>query len=136
MIGRTLAVAGAVILLVAPSAFADEYRGIDRDNSSKIVVYNEGVKRVRGVRVGRVYRFVLEAFSTDIGFAYMCIKVSAAGRWSCRDTIAAGSPESIAYGSGTQFRITRKMVIGGSVTARALDVLKEPVVTRVLPVVD
>jgi len=88
------------------------------------------------VRVGHHYDFSLQAFSTDTTFGFMCVKIST-GTWNCRDTIAAGTVEADLYqedSMGTDFLITPKMVHGGTVTVRALDIDKTPLVTRVVPV--
>lgn len=116
---------------------ADDYQGTHHDYSTKIVIYNDMVSSVKGVRVGHHYELSLEAFGSDTTFAFMCVKVSTRGTWSCRDTIAAGTPEADLYqdGVGTDFLITPKMVLGGVVTVRALDIDKTPLVTRVVPVV-
>jgi hypothetical protein len=137
-IQRLFKVGGAVLigaLVSVGAAGADNYRGTNADYSTKVTVYNSAVHKVIGVRVGRTYTFVLEAFASDVTYAYMCLKVSAGGTWNCRDTIAAGTLEARIHDEfGVDFKITSRMVIDGKVTVRALDILKSPLVTRTLPV--
>jgi hypothetical protein len=131
-----LAIAVIAFSAAASLASADTYHGTNRNNSTRITIYTEMIKPVKGVRVGKSYIFELFAPGTDETYAYMCIKVSRVGKWTCRDTIASGTLEARMWDEfGTAFRITPRMVIDGSLTVRALGILKDPLVTRTVPVV-